>query len=87
MSLVEMNTNPGAWPLPALLRHTGLKGWAAEGMTRVYVTESTLIRWPDHFRRLDVGPSTAQGIWIRGAFELDRFEQPVVEFDGQVRFT
>ncbi|MDX6577315.1 MAG: hypothetical protein QOE96_3268 [Blastocatellia bacterium] len=54
--------------LPEVLRACSAGGWLAEGLTRLYSVEEVSRRYDGHFQYLDVGPSTATSIRIRGAF-------------------
>jgi len=61
-------SEPETATLPHVLRACSAGGWLAEGLTRLYPIEEVSRRYDGHFHYLDVGPSTATSIRIRGAF-------------------
>jgi hypothetical protein len=61
-------SEPETLTLPEVLRASSASGWLAEGLTRLYSVEEVSRRYDGHFQYLDVGPSTATSVRIRGAF-------------------
>lgn len=61
-------SEPETATLPEVLRMCGASGWLAEGLTRLYSVEEVSRRYDGHFQYLDVGPSTATSVRIKGAF-------------------
>jgi hypothetical protein len=66
--MVDSFTVPETIPLPELLAATRASGWLAEGLTRLYAVEEVSRRYGGHFQHLEVGPATAAGVGIDGAF-------------------
>lgn len=64
-------SEPETATLPEVLRTHSAGGWLAEGLTRLYAVEEVSRRYDGHFLHLDVGPSTATAVRIRGAFTFD----------------
>src|SRR5882724_4752422 len=59
-------SEPETVTLPDVLRACSAGGWLAEGLTRLYSVEEISRRYDGHFQYLDVGPSTATSVRIRG---------------------
>lgn len=68
--MVESVTAPETLTLPELLMTLGASSWLAEGLTGLYVVEEVNRRYGGHFQHLEIGPATATGIGIDGAFVL-----------------
>ena len=68
--LVGAFTGPAGPTLPAVLEKAGVSGWAALGLTRLYVVDGLKRRWSGSFDQLEVGPAGAASIPIRGRFRL-----------------
>jgi len=90
---LDMNSSfsePETLTLPEVLRTYSAVAWLAEGLTRLYAVEEVARRYDGHFLNLDVGPSTATSVRIKGAFTFGaamgaRKESVIVE--GSVRLT
>ena len=63
-------TGPAGPTLAAVLEKAGVSGWAALGLTRLYVVEGLRRRWSGSFDQLEVGPASAASIPIQGRFRL-----------------
>jgi hypothetical protein len=61
-------SKPKTLTLPEVLRSHSAGGWLAEGLTRLYAVEEVARRYDGHFPHLDVGPSTARSVRIKGQF-------------------
>ncbi len=72
--------------LPDVLRACSAGGWLAEGLTRLYSVEEVSRRYDGHFQYLDVGPSTATSVRIRGAFTFGAASshQEPIKIEGNV---
>jgi hypothetical protein len=63
-------TEPESQTLPVILREANASGWLAEGLVRLYIVEEIKRRYGGNFDHLQVGPATATGIRVDGAFTL-----------------
>ncbi|MEG4057424.1 MULTISPECIES: DUF4062 domain-containing protein [unclassified Microcoleus] len=70
LSLAQSFTRPDTSPLPELLRKTKASGWIAEGLTRLYIVEEFLQRYPGYFEYLNVEPATATGVRVDASFVI-----------------
>jgi len=70
LSLAQSFTRPDKSPLPELLRTTKASGWIAEGLTRLYIVEEFLQRYPGYFEYLNVEPATATGVRVDASFVI-----------------
>lgn len=61
-------SDPDTARLPEVLQVYGAGGWLAEGLTGLYAVEEVSRRYDGNFLHLDVGPSTATNVRIKGAF-------------------
>lgn len=68
--LAQSLTIPDTSPLPELLRTTKASGWIAEGLTRLYIVEEFLQRYPGYFQYLNVEPATATGVRVDASFVI-----------------
>lgn len=68
--MVDSVTAPETIPLPELLTSVGASGWLAEGLTSLYAVEEVSRRYGGYFQHLEIGPATATGVGIDGAFVL-----------------
>lgn len=71
LSLAQPLTRLDTSPLPELLRTTKASGWIAEGLTRLYIVEEFLQRYPGYFEYLNVGPATATGVRVDASFVIE----------------
>jgi len=70
MDLAHSLSAPETKTLPEVLAAANASGWLAEGLTKLYAVEEVTRRYGAHFEHLEVGPATATGIRIDGAFTL-----------------
>lgn len=70
LDMVHAMTEPESQTLPAVLKEANSSGWLAEGLVRLYVVEEVKRRYGGNFEHLQVGPATATGIRVDGAFTL-----------------
>jgi hypothetical protein len=77
-------SEPETLTLPEILRAHSAGGWLAEGLTRLYSVEEVSRRYDGHFLHLDVGPSTATAVRIRGAFTFGTVRGESITIDGIV---
>jgi hypothetical protein len=61
--------------LSEVLRATQAVGWQAEGVVRVYAVEEMVRSRGAFFSRLTVGPATANGVPLEGAFNIEQLGQ------------
>jgi hypothetical protein len=79
-----MSVPSGISNLPTVLRQYQLQGWAAEGLTRLYVVEELISRHGGHFDVLEVGPATAAGVRVEARYCLAGHEQLTTQLSGVV---
>jgi hypothetical protein len=70
VDMTYMATEPDAQTLPDILQSTNASGWLAEGLIRLYIVEEVKQRYGGNIEHLQVGPATAAGIRVDGAFTL-----------------
>lgn len=86
-SMIQSLTTPDSKTLPEVLAATDARGWLAEGLSRLYIVEEFTQRYNGYFQYLDVGPATATGIRINGAFVFtpgSTYGNETVDFQGSV---
>lgn len=70
LDMAYHSTEPASKPLPIVLREANASGWLAEGLVRLYIVEEIKRRYGGNIEHLQVGPATATGIRVDGAFTL-----------------
>lgn len=70
LDMAYASTEPESQALPVVLREANASGWVAEGLVKLYVVEEVKRRYGGNFEHLQVGPATATGIRVDGAFTL-----------------
>lgn len=70
LDMAYASTKLESQSLPVVLRQANASGWLAEGLVRLYVVEEVKRRYGGNFDHLQVGPATATGIRVDGAFTL-----------------
>lgn len=75
---------PETKPLAAILHSIGASAWVAEGLTQLFIVEEVSRRYGGHFEYLEIGPSTAKGLVVKGKFRFPggmgaRVESAVIE--------
>jgi hypothetical protein len=72
LSLAQSFTRPDTSPLPELLRTTKASGWIAEGLTRLYIVEEFLQRYPGYFEYLNPHSAPSTGTHTVGVGRKSR---------------
>ncbi len=70
LDMAYASTEPESQTLPEVLRAANASGWLAEGLVRLYIVEEVKRRYGGNIEHLQVGPATATGIRVDGAFTL-----------------
>jgi hypothetical protein len=82
--LEQAFSTPDARTLPEVLSAVNAGGWLAEGLTRLYVVEEVARRYGGHFMNLEVGPATAQGVRVKGSFDVRSGNHETATVEGIV---
>jgi hypothetical protein len=84
LDMTDSFSEPDTAMLPEVLKRFSAGGWLAEGLTRLYAVEEVSRRYDGHFLQLDIGPSTATSIRIRGAFTFRSAGDEKIDIEGSV---
>jgi hypothetical protein len=82
--LEEVFSEPDAKTLPEVLADTNAGGWLAEGLTRLYLVEEVARRYAGRFHNLEISPATAQGVRVKGTFNVGSGSQESIKIEGLV---
>lgn len=82
--LEQAFSTPNARTLPEVLSAVNAGGWLAEGLTRLYVVEEVARRYGGRFLNLEVGPATAQGVRVKGSFDVSSWSHETATVEGIV---
>lgn len=82
--LLTMSVPSDVPTLPSVLAQHQAQGWAAEGLTRLYVVEELITRHGGHFDLLEIGPATATGVRVNMRYTPAGHSQASVLISGIV---